>query len=71
MGRGGSRSYFEKLISRIRRAIPDVNIRTTFIVGFPQETEDEFNAMIKFAQKVKFDSLGVFSYSKEEEQRCR
>ena len=66
MGRGGSRSYFEKLISKIRRTIPDVNIRTTFIVGFPQETEDEFNAMVKFVQKVKFDRLGVFQYSKEE-----
>ena len=66
MGRGGSRTYFEKLISKIRCIIPDVNIRTTFIVGFPQETEDDFNAMVRFAQKTKFDRLGVFTYSKEE-----
>jgi ribosomal protein S12 methylthiotransferase len=66
MGRGGSRSYFEKLIAKIRHIIPDVNIRTTLIVGFPQETDTEFNAMVKFAQRIKFDRLGVFTYSKEE-----
>ncbi len=66
MGRGGSRTYFEKLIAKIRHIIPDVNIRTTFIVGFPQETEDDFNAMVRFVQKTKFDRLGVFTYSKEE-----
>lgn len=66
MGRGGSRSYFEKLIAKIRHIIPDVNIRTTLIVGFPQETDAEFNAMVKFVQRIKFDRLGVFTYSKEE-----
>jgi ribosomal protein S12 methylthiotransferase len=66
MGRGGSRSYFEKLIAKIRHSIPEVNIRTTLIVGFPQETEGEFNAMVKFVRKIKFDRLGVFMYSKEE-----
>jgi len=66
MGRGGSRSYFEKLIAKIRHIIQDVNIRTTLIVGFPQETDAEFNAMVKFVQKIKFDRLGVFTYSKEE-----
>lgn len=66
MGRGGSRSYFEKLIAKIRHIIPDVNMRTTLIVGFPQETDAEFNAMVKFIQKIKFDRLGVFTYSKEE-----
>lgn len=66
MGRGGSRTYFEKLIAKIRHAIPEVSIRTTFIVGFPQETEDDFNAMVRFARKTKFDRLGAFTYSKEE-----
>jgi ribosomal protein S12 methylthiotransferase len=66
MGRGGSRSYFEKLIAKIRHIIPEVIIRTTLIVGFPGETEDEFNAMVRFLQKIKFDRLGVFTYSKEE-----
>ncbi len=66
MGRGGSRSYFEKLIAKLRNSISDVNIRTTLIVGFPQETEAEFSAMVKFVQRIKFDRLGVFMYSKEE-----
>jgi ribosomal protein S12 methylthiotransferase len=66
MGRGGSRSYYEKLIAKIRQSIPDVNIRTTLIAGFPQETDAEFNAMVKFVQEIKFDRLGVFMYSKEE-----
>jgi len=66
MGRGGSRSYFERLIAKIRHVIPDVNIRTTLIVGFPQETDDEFRSMVRFVQKVKFDRLGVFPYSREE-----
>ena len=65
MCRGGSRSYFDKLIAKLRRIIPDVNIRTTLIVGFPQETDAEFNAMLKFVKKIKFDRLGVFTYSKE------
>jgi len=66
MGRGGSRTYFEKLIAKIRDIVPDVSIRTTLIVGFPRETDAEFNAMIKFVQRIKFDRLGVFTYSKEE-----
>jgi ribosomal protein S12 methylthiotransferase len=66
MGRGGSRSYFEKLISKIRQKIPGVNIRTTFIVGFPGETEEDFNALAGFVKKIRFDRLGVFTYSKEE-----
>jgi ribosomal protein S12 methylthiotransferase len=66
MGRGGSRSYFEKLIAKIRRRIPGVNIRTTFIVGFPGETEEDFNALVGFIEKIRFDRLGVFTYSREE-----
>jgi ribosomal protein S12 methylthiotransferase len=66
MGRGGSAASFEKLIGRLRSAIPDVNIRTTFIVGFPQETEEEFRELEAFICKMKFDRLGVFTYSKEE-----
>jgi ribosomal protein S12 methylthiotransferase len=66
MGRGGSRSYFEKLISKIRQKIPGVNIRTTFIVGFPGETEEDFNALAGFVKKIRFDRLGVFTYSREE-----
>jgi ribosomal protein S12 methylthiotransferase len=66
MGRGGSRSYYEKLISRIREVIPDVSIRTSLIVGFPQETEEDFEGLLKFIGKMKFDRLGAFKYSREE-----
>jgi ribosomal protein S12 methylthiotransferase len=66
MGRGGSASYFEKLITRIRSAVPRVNLRTTFIVGFPQETEKDFRELETFVRKMKFDRMGVFTYSKEE-----
>jgi ribosomal protein S12 methylthiotransferase len=66
MGRGGSAASFEKLIGRVRSAVPDVNIRTTFIVGFPKETEEEFRELEAFIRKMKFDRLGVFTYSKEE-----
>lgn len=67
MNRGGSRTYFEKLIRRTRDIIPEVAIRTTFIAGFPQETETDFTNMLRFVQKMKFDRLGVFTYSREEE----
>ncbi len=66
MGRGGSAEYFAKLIERIRSAVPAVNIRTTFIVGFPQETEEDFRELSEFARRIKFDRLGVFMFSKEE-----
>ncbi len=66
MGRGGKREYFEKLISRIRDIIPEVSIRTTFIAGFPQETDRDFNELVRFIRKVKFERLGVFTYSREE-----
>jgi ribosomal protein S12 methylthiotransferase len=66
MGRGGSAGYYEKLIARVRSAVPDVIIRTTFIVGFPQETEEDFRELEAFIRKVEFDRLGVFTYSKEE-----
>jgi ribosomal protein S12 methylthiotransferase len=66
MGRGGSRKKFEELVLRIRRALPDVVLRTTLIVGFPQETDKEFDDMAKFVQNVQFEHLGVFMYSPEE-----
>ena len=66
MRRGGSREYFERLISKIRDVIPGVTLRTTFIAGFPGETEKEFNEMVKFIRKVRFDRLGVFTYSRED-----
>jgi len=70
MGRGGSREYYEKLIRRIRFVIPGVCLRTTFIVGFPQEGEEESEKLVSFVRKMKFDRLGAFTYSKEEDTRA-
>ena len=66
MKRGGSGDIFQKLLERIRRTIPGAAIRTSFIVGFPGETEAEFEELVQFTQAVRFDRLGVFSYSDEE-----
>jgi ribosomal protein S12 methylthiotransferase len=66
MGRGGSRKLYKKLISKIRERVPDVNLRTTVIVGFPQETDKEFHELVEFIQDTKFERLGVFCYSREE-----
>ena len=66
MKRGGSRKGYLNLIRKIRHAIPDIALRTTFIVGFPSETEEEFNSLIKFMEEAEFDRLGAFKYSKEE-----
>jgi ribosomal protein S12 methylthiotransferase len=66
MGRGGSRTFFEKLIARTRRIVSDVSIRTTFIVGFPGETEEDFGNLLDFVRNTEFDRLGAFTYSREE-----
>lgn len=52
-------------VELIRKTIPDCTIRTTFIVGFPQETENDFNELYNFVKEVRFDRVGVFTYSKE------
>lgn len=66
MGRGGTRRHLEKLILKIRSLVPDVAIRTTFIAGFPQETEQDFESLVGFIREMEFDRLGVFPYSREE-----
>ena len=66
MKRGGTRESLEKLIRRVREKVPGIAIRTTFIVGFPGETEEDFEELVKFVQNCKFDNLGVFTYSDEE-----
>ncbi len=66
MKRGGTRESLEKLISRVREKVPGIAIRTTFITGFPGETEEDFEELIKFVQHCRFDNLGVFTYSDEE-----
>lgn len=66
MKRPGSKETYRKLIERIRRLIPDVTLRTTFIVGFPGETEKDFRGMLEFVREMEFDRLGAFKYSREE-----
>jgi len=66
MRRPGSKEQYRRLIKRIRSIIPDVTIRTTFIVGFPGETDGDFNGLIDFIKEIEFDRLGVFKYSREE-----
>jgi len=65
MGRGVARPEIERLIGRLREAVPDLAIRTTFIVGYPRETEEAFEELVSFARKVRFDHVGVFLYSPE------
>lgn len=67
MKRGGNRGSLTRLIERIRSRIPEVSVRTTMIVGFPGETEDDFQEMLDFVAEAKFDRLGVFTYSDEED----
>src|SRR5208282_1937355 len=66
MKRGASGDIFLKLIERIRRTIPGVAIRTSMIVGFPGETDKDFEELCQFAEAARFDRLGVFSYSDED-----
>ena len=66
MGRRGTRKEYIKKIKQIREAIPGVTLRSTLIVGFPTETEDEFQRLVDFIEEVQFDRLGVFKYSREE-----
>jgi ribosomal protein S12 methylthiotransferase len=67
MKRPGTRAAYEALLARIRARVPDVAVRTTFIVGFPGETERDFDELIGFVESVGFDHLGVFTYSHEED----
>jgi ribosomal protein S12 methylthiotransferase len=66
MKRGGSGDIFLKLLERIRRTIPGVAIRTSFIAGFPGETATDFEELCDFVEAAKFDNMGVFSYSDED-----
>ncbi len=70
MGRETSRQHIEDLIGAIRAGIPRVAIRTTFIVGFPGETDAEFGSLFEFIERVRFDRLGIFKYSQEEGSRA-
>ena len=66
MRRGGTRESLEKLIKRVRERVPGITIRTTFIVGFPGETEADFDELMAFVRNCEFDNVGVFTYSDEE-----
>jgi ribosomal protein S12 methylthiotransferase len=70
MRRETSRQHIEDLIVAIRSGIPGVAIRTTFIVGFPGETEEEFESLLEFIERVRFERLGIFKYSQEEGSRA-
>ncbi len=66
MRRGSSGEHFLRLLRRIRATIPGVTLRTSFIVGFPGETEKDFERLLSFVETAQFDHLGVFLYSNEE-----
>lgn len=66
MKRGGTRESLERLIKRVRKAVPNIAIRTTFIVGYPGETEEDFEELMIFVKNCRFDNVGVFTYSDEE-----
>jgi ribosomal protein S12 methylthiotransferase len=70
MRRETSREYIVDLIRKIRAGAPGIALRTTFIVGFPGETEKSFEALLDFIRETKFERLGVFAYSKEDGTRA-
>ncbi len=66
MNRKGDENSLRELITKLRREIPGITLRTTFITGFPGETEEQFNRLGEFAEEMKFDRMGCFAYSEEE-----
>src|SRR5581483_5955867 len=66
MKRGGGPDVFLRSIEKMRRKIPELTLRTSFIVGFPGETDQEFEELCEFVREVKFDWMGVFAYSDQE-----
>lgn len=66
MNRKGKRKEIQALIQKLRDRIPDVTLRSTFIVGFPGETEKEYRVLSEFIRETEFDRLGIFTYSHEE-----
>jgi ribosomal protein S12 methylthiotransferase len=70
MRRETSQQHIVDLMAKLRAGIPDLAIRTTFIVGFPGETDDEFETLLDFIRRVRFERLGIFKYSQEEGSRA-
>ena len=67
MNRAGDSNSYEVLINKMRAKIPDLALRTTFMVGFPGETDEQFNNLCDFVYKMKFDKMGSFTFSPEED----
>lgn len=65
MRRGGDAATYLRMIERMRSIVPEIAIRTTFIVGFPAEGEEQFRELAEFVRRAEFDNLGVFAYSPE------
>ncbi len=70
MKRETSRAHIEDLLARLRAGIPGLAIRTTFITGFPGETDEHFESLLEFIERARFERLGVFKYSQEEGSRA-
>ncbi len=70
MGRGVTRAQVEELVRALRRRIPGVTLRTTFLTGFPGETEADFSGLLEFVREVRFERVGAFAYSREEGTRA-
>lgn len=66
MRRGITREKTEELVDRIRQTVPDIALRTTLIAGYPSETEADFQEMLQWVERTRFDRLGIFTYSHEE-----
>ena len=66
MNRSGSRAEYEQMVARIRKRIPDITLRTTLIVGYPGETEEQFEDLCDFVEETEFDYVGIFAYSPED-----
>ena len=65
MGRGGSGDSFSRILAELRQRAPGISVRSTFITGFPGETEAEFAELLRFVEEAEFDHIGVFTYSHE------
>lgn len=70
MRRETSSRYIRDLVTRIRKGVPGITLRTTFIVGFPGETDSHFQSLLDFIKETRFERLGIFTYSQEENSRA-
>ena len=66
MNRKGTYDNYLALVNKLKAEIPGISIRSTFIAGFPRETEEDFNTLVSFVKKAKFFNCGFFAYSREE-----